>query len=98
MLDSNIQIVVGYGALLTQGRMTAPDAHPVTLDQHDRSETEQSLRAQVLSAVCFKTGTLRIVFDNGSNLNVKSAEEFVPAAVISDDTVMWMRSKTENHH
>jgi hypothetical protein len=93
VLDSGVQIVVGNEAYFTKGSIRASHVEPTKLSQLDSKEIQQSVGAQILSPVGFKDGALRIVFDNGWQLNVSTAGPFVPAAVISGDTVLWMRAK-----
>ena len=99
LLDSSVRIIVGYGACFTRGGLRAPGVEPVTLAQRDGSEIQRSVGTTVLSAVGFKIGAMRIVFDNGWFLTVgiKDKESFVPAAVISGDTVLWMRTAPSAH-
>lgn len=92
-LDSSVRIVVGSGAYFTQGSIKAPDADVRTLAQWGQDVVVGAVGARVLSAVGFKSGALRVVFDSGWQLNVRStAEPFVPAAVVDENTVLWART------
>ncbi|MER7667695.1 DUF6188 family protein [Kitasatospora sp. NPDC096128] len=88
------EIAVGWGALWTEGPVTAPGARPARLDQLDEGQIQATVGASVLSAVGFKSGALRVVFSNGWHLNVKSGGVFVPASVRSGGTVIWERPHT----
>jgi Family of unknown function (DUF6188) len=85
------EIAVGFGALLSHGPRSAPGAQARTLGELGQEEVQRAVGTHVLSAVGFKNGALRIVFDNGWHLNVRAAEPFVPASVTSGDSVSWSR-------
>ena len=97
-LDPPGEIVVGYGALFTNGPRTAPGVEAKALSQLGQEEVQRSLGARILSAVGFKNGALRIVFDNGWHLNVRAAAPFVQASVTSGDSVTWSRPSAEAQH
>jgi hypothetical protein len=86
------EVTVGPGALFTEGPTAAPGTEAKTLGQLGHDEVEHSRGAQILSAVAFKNGALRVVLDNGWHLNIRAAEPFVPASVTSGDEVIWSRS------
>lgn len=90
-LDPPGEIAVGPEALFTDGPATAPGADAVTLGQMGPDEVQQAVGAKILSAVGFKNGALRIVFDNGWHLNVRSALPFVPASVAFGESGTWSR-------
>jgi hypothetical protein len=73
LLDSGAEVELESEALLTHGPLSAPGAEPVRLVP-ERQEVAPALAlfgAEVLSAVVFKSGALRLVFNSGSRLNVK---------------------------
>lgn len=92
-LEPSSRIVLGYGALYTPVSVRAHKADDsATVGRRDRAEVEQLVGCEVLSPVGFKNGALRIVFDNGWKIDVRAETEFVPAAVISGDMALWIRS------
>jgi hypothetical protein len=91
-LDSGVRIVVGTGAYFTHGVLTGPDVEKTTVAQRDDDDLRRVLGSKVLVSVGFKSGALRVVFSTGWHLNVSSRGEFVPAAVIGNDTVLWART------
>ncbi|MET8630592.1 DUF6188 family protein [Kitasatospora sp. NPDC004669] len=93
VLEPSGEVIVGCGALWTEGPVTAPGARPATLDQCEKGQIQQATGASILSAVGFKSGALRVVFSNGWHLNVKSEGPFVPASVKSSGTVIWERPR-----
>ncbi|MEU2628320.1 DUF6188 family protein [Kitasatospora sp. NPDC007106] len=70
--------------LLTDGPATAPDA--VALPGE---EVVRLIGATVLSAVAFKSGSLRMVFSTGHHLNVRSAESEATARIRNDGVFEW---------
>lgn len=86
------EVTVGPGALFTDGPTAATGPGVKNLGQLDHEDVERSCGAQILSAVAFKNGALRVVLDNGWHLNVRAAEPFVPASVTSGGEVIWTRS------
>jgi hypothetical protein len=91
-LDSDVRIIVGEHAYFTEGPVTGPEVEKTELGQIDRGLLQSSIGARVVSAIGFKSGTLRIVLDNGWHLNVTRAQPLVPAAVVSGDTALWART------
>jgi hypothetical protein len=64
-------------ATLTLGPATAPDADPVELNPERVSSLVLALlHTEVLSAVAFKSGALRIVFSNPMHLNVRPDQKY----------------------
>jgi hypothetical protein len=93
VLDSGVQITVGYGASFTPGSIKAPNADVRTLAQSGKDAILRLVGILVVSAVGFKSGALRVVWPNGWQLNVRShSESFVPAAVVDGDIVLWART------
>lgn len=94
VLDSAVCIVVGAGACFTAGPIRAPDADVRTLAQWGRAALARSVGARVVSAVGFESGALRVVFDSGWHLDVRSTSApFVPAAVATEDGLLWVRAQ-----
>jgi hypothetical protein len=78
LLEEGCEIAIEGEATLTQGSLHAPDAVPVLLvpqRQHVAPAIELFAK-QVLSAVAFKSGTLRLVFDDGKHLNVRADPDY----------------------
>lgn len=92
VLDSGVRIIVGEHAYFTDGPFRGPETIMTELAQLQQDDLNKSVGAQVLSSVGFKSGSLRIVFSSAWHLNVTGAQPLVPAAVISGETVMWMRT------
>ena len=92
VLDSGVHIIVGGQAYFTEGPVTAPEAVKTELGQVDPARLQSSVGARVVSAIGFKSGALRIVLDNGWHLNVGRAQPLVPAAVVSGETALWVRT------
>jgi tellurite resistance protein TerC len=90
------EIVVGRDAWFTRGPRTAPGTAVTSFRQLDQEQVKRSVGARVLSAVGFKNGALRVVFDNGWHLNVRSAGTLVPASVTSGGSVTWPRPGAED--
>src|SRR5437660_11675336 len=73
LLNLNGKLTVGRGALLTHGPVSAPDANVRTLGQLGQEGTARRCAgSRIGSAVGFKNGTLRVVFDGGWHLNVRA--------------------------
>jgi hypothetical protein len=73
LLDSGVQLDIETEALLTHGSLSAPDAVPTRLVP-ERQEVAPALAlfgAKIVSAVAFRSGSLRLIFETGSHLNVK---------------------------
>lgn len=70
LLGSDIELVLRAPVRLSTGPMRAPDAVVVELfpAQQDVARVLQLYGAKVVSAVAFKSGALRIVFDNAMHL------------------------------
>ncbi|MCX4747343.1 DUF6188 family protein [Kitasatospora sp. NBC_01287] len=92
-LDPPGEITVGADALFTKGAVTAPGANPTPLSQFSKDEVRQTVGTEILSAVAFNSGALRVVFNHGWHLNVSSKGLFVPAAVKSGESVTWTRHR-----
>ncbi len=76
LLDSDARVVLGCPFELTQGASGTPG--PVLLDpkRQDVAAALGLFGAKVLSAVAFKTGSMRLVFDNGCHLNSRADPDF----------------------
>ncbi|HEX7658778.1 MAG TPA: DUF6188 family protein [Pseudonocardiaceae bacterium] len=92
-LDSQIRIILGYGAFLTLGSFWAQKENRFRINELNQDQLDQILGSTVVSAVGFKNGAFRIVFDTGWQFNVRASDESVPAAVIAGDTAMWVRTR-----
>ena len=78
LLDGAAQVSFETEVLLTHGPLGAPDVTPIHLDP-ERQDVAPALAlfsATVLSAVAFKTGALRLVFDTGTHLNAKPHPQY----------------------
>ncbi len=76
LLDSDARVVLGCPFELTQGANGTRE--PVVLDP-GRQDVVAALGlfgAKVLSAVAFKAGSMRLVFDNGCHLNSRTHPDF----------------------
>ncbi len=87
-LDPPGTITVGPGALLSHGPASAPGADARTLGQLGQDSVRGCVGSRVLSAVGFKNGALRVVFDNEWHLNVR-ADGPPTAVVTAGDSVTW---------
>ncbi|MDH6134731.1 hypothetical protein P3T37_004135 [Kitasatospora sp. MAA4] len=92
-LDPPGEITVGDGALFTKGPVTAPGVDPTLLSQCAKEDVLQTVGAEILSAVAFNSGALRIVFQHGRHLNVTSKGTFVSASVRSGGALTWTRPR-----
>jgi hypothetical protein len=93
LLDPAGEITVGLGALLSHGAASAPGADVKTLSEFGQDAVQRCVGSVVLSAVGFKNGALRIVFDNGWHLNVRPGEPHVAAAVTFAGSAIWPRTE-----
>ncbi|MFE3108887.1 DUF6188 family protein [Kitasatospora indigofera] len=75
-LGSDARVVLGCPFELTQG--VGDDRQHVFLDpgRQDVAAALGLFEAKVLSAVAFKAGSLRLVFDNGCHLNSRADPSF----------------------
>jgi len=92
LLNPEGKLTVGRGALLTHGPVSAPDANVRTLGQLGQEGTARRCAgSRILSAVGFKNGTLRVVFDSGWHLNVRAAGPLGGTVVTAGDSITWPR-------
>jgi hypothetical protein len=72
LLDGDTTIDIEQEAFLTHGSARAPGARPIRLvPEHQEVAPAVALfGCKVLSAVAFKSGVLRLVFDSGHHLTV----------------------------
>ncbi|WP_157597081.1 DUF6188 family protein [Streptacidiphilus rugosus] len=66
-------IKVGNSAVVSVGAVTAPRARTESLAAVSEEILEDITRSRILSAVAFKSGALRLVFDSGIHLNSRAA-------------------------
>jgi hypothetical protein len=88
-LDTGAEIVVNGNALISEGAIGAYDA--VSFRIADMTD-DQLLRlngSAILSAVAFKSGSLRVVFSTGQHLNVRSSDRGVTAHVRKPGFYDW---------
>lgn len=81
-LDSDARVVLGCPFTLTQG--VDDGRQDVFLDpgRQDVTAAIGLFGAKVLSAVAFKTGSMRLVFDNGWHLNSRADPSFEAREVL----------------
>jgi Family of unknown function (DUF6188) len=91
-LDTGVQIKVGGSALLTIGPVTVPGAALTQVSDVPRDQLEQLVGARVLSAVAFKSGSLRVVFSTRYHLNVRSADPAATAEILKPGSFEWSYS------
>jgi hypothetical protein len=78
LLDGHAQIVVETEALLTDGPATGPNAVSAQFVP-ERQQVAPALAlfgTEILSAVAFKSGSLRLAFSTGTHLNVKAHAQY----------------------
>lgn len=73
-LDTGAEIRVSAGALITLGPVTAPDAEVTRISELTDDQLLGLVGARVLSAVAFKSGSLRVVFSTRHHLNSRAAD------------------------
>lgn len=88
-LDSGAVITVGPDTVLTQGAVTAPAAEIVRVADVPDVELEALAGKIILSAVAFKTGSLRIVLDNGRHLNTRASDTGAAARIDWPGQFIW---------
>jgi hypothetical protein len=92
IFDTGVEIKVGGSALLTIGPVTAPGAVLLRVSQVSVDQLQELVGARVLSAVAFKSGSLRIVFSTRHHLNVRSTDPAVTAKVLKPGDFEWSYS------
>ncbi|MFB7381918.1 DUF6188 family protein [Kitasatospora purpeofusca] len=85
LLDSGARITLGCPFELTQGANRTDE--PVVLDPgiQDVAAALGLFGAEVLSAVAFKTGSMRLVFDNGCHLNSRAHPDYEAWEVVGPE-------------
>lgn len=73
-LESGPTVTVCRNAVLTHGPLTAPGAVPKNVSELSIDEIERFIAGEILSAVAFKTGSLRIIFSTGYHLNLRTSD------------------------
>lgn len=76
LLDSDARVVLGCPFKLTQGASGSPEHVFLDPGRQDVVAALGLFGAKVLSAVAFKTGSLRLVFDNGFHVNSRADPDF----------------------
>ncbi|MFI7368413.1 DUF6188 family protein [Streptomyces sp. NPDC050149] len=84
-LGAGTRLVVVGPVRITHGPATAPE--PVDLPA---GETDTLIGATVLSAVAFRSGSLRLVFSTGHHLNVRGADPGVRAELCRPGEFTWV--------
>ncbi|MFJ3728371.1 DUF6188 family protein [Streptomyces sp. NPDC090045] len=75
-LDAGWEIVLEAPARLSAGSVLANPGVPLTPESQDVAAALPLFGAKVLSAVAFKYGGLRVVFDSGTHLNCAPDDSF----------------------
>ena len=78
LLGQDTELAVEQPASISLGPVTAPGCQPrqVVPESGDIEAALALLHSTVLSAVAFKSGALRVVFDTGHHLNVRQRTDF----------------------
>ena len=96
-LDNGVEIRVSGNALLTEGPVTAPGAELLRVSDVTDEQLRGIIGAHILSAVAFKSGSLRIVFSTRHHLNVRSADPSVTARVLNPGRFEWSYQGSNVH-
>ncbi|MFD6393724.1 DUF6188 family protein [Nocardia sp. NPDC060259] len=91
-LGNEHSILVGYGAHLTPGNGKADDPNFKPLTEWDRKVADEALRSSIVSSVGFKSGTLRIRFNNGWGLVARPIYKNSSAIVYAEGRVLWQQT------
>jgi hypothetical protein len=92
VLDSSDRIIIGYRAELSPRSLAPDDPDRKTISHWNRPFVEQIITSEILSAVAFKSGDLRLGFRNGWNLFTYQKHSGTPSAIYSGDQMMWSPS------
>lgn len=84
ILDGGTELKISGPTHLTHGSATAPDAIPLAIE-----ELDGLVGATILSAVAFKSGSLRAVFSTGHHLNVRGGEHKVAIRIHKPGDFDW---------
>lgn len=76
VLDAGWEVVLEAPAQLSTGSLRTDPGLPLTPESQDVAAALPLFGAKVLSAVAFKSGALRMVFDSGTHLNSSSHAAF----------------------
>ena len=86
-LEPDAELTVGGGTIWTQGSIGAPGVERRRVAELEAEDIQELVGVPVVSAVCFKSGSLRVVFGNGRHLNAKAGSSVTGAVVRIGDTV-----------
>jgi hypothetical protein len=96
-LDNGVEIRVSGNALLTVGPATAPGAELLRVSDVSDDQLQRIVGAHILSAVAFKSGSLRVVFSTRHHLNVRSTDPAVTARVLNPGKYEWSYRDSSAH-
>jgi hypothetical protein len=91
-VDSGAQIRIGANAWLSSGPVRAPGAVPLRVAEASDDELQALVGTHILSAVAFKTGSLRVVFSSGYHLNTRLADLTTFVQVTMPNGYEWSNS------
>ncbi|MBF4998434.1 hypothetical protein IRT45_14880 [Nocardia sp. BSTN01] len=95
--DDHFRILIGYDAELCAKSVAkdSPDRHRI--DYWDRTQVEEFLDARIVSAVFFKTGTVRLGLKNGWILFIDADRQDFPLEVQFGHRVVWNTAGIADH-
>ncbi|MFC9966026.1 DUF6188 family protein [Nocardia ignorata] len=88
--DEGCMITVDMAALLSPGHATKSDPDRRPLITWDASVVEEAVCARIISSVGFKSGTLRVKFENGWTLLARKDD--ATASVRFGDDSLWRQT------
>jgi hypothetical protein len=96
------RVTVGNDALLSNGPLLRSmiNGEPsekysvATLKEYDQNTLGQLIEKRLLATVGFKSGSMRIAFENGWQLNTLARRPFVPALIESNSSTLWQRARS----
>ncbi|MFI5783800.1 hypothetical protein [Nocardia sp. NPDC051570] len=87
--DSADAIVVAYDSELNPAPVEGSPIDRRAIDSWDRIEFERTISNEILSAVAFKTGSLRVVLRNRWHLHAAAPNSASPVAIRSGGHIIW---------